>query len=304
MRNYMYFYILAALILVASIISIVSTPTQTTYDLLDPHTASMDIDAFQEQQDQRSVAFKPLKDEITEILEKTNATYSVYFEDLETGAWIGINHEARYEPKSLFKVPTASALLKKMEQEGLRLRSIHALSQHELDDRWGELYLRGENAELTYDELLAQSMVYSDNSAIYAIRSIVGNEAIHETRLQMGIPQSQLEVIPRTVSPRSFGNVFRSLYYSSYLKRPFSQYLLELLTRSPYSNYLQAGIPEDIRVAHKIGVDVDLLLYHDCGIVYTKDPYILCIMSQGSTQQEAEQIMRELSAATYAHVER
>jgi hypothetical protein len=55
--------------------------------------------------------------------------------------------------------------------------------------------------------------------------------------------------------------------------------LLEILTKSPYSEYLEQGIPESILFAHKIGENIDEKVLSDSGIVYVEGrPYMIAVM--------------------------
>jgi len=51
-------------------------------------------------------------------------------------------------------------------------------------------------------------------------------------------------------------------------------------------------LPNKVRVAHKTG-DV-FQLKHDCGIVYTKNPYIICVMTDKSNYETISQISKDV----------
>ncbi|MCX6820652.1 MAG: serine hydrolase, partial [Candidatus Aenigmarchaeota archaeon] len=98
-------------------------------------------------------------------------------------------------------------------------------------------------------------------------------------------------------------NILRALYLSTYLHRSFSQLALSMMSETDYTNQLQAGIPADIKVAHKIGFYATGGYYHDCGIVYVPDkPYIVCVMSRDSTPQEANVAISGISGIVYRYV--
>ncbi len=82
-----------------------------------------------------------------------------------------------------------------------------------------------------------------------------------------------------------------------------SQYALELLSETTFSDGIVAGVPGGTRVAHKFGFrqpsEAESQL-HDCGIVYHPlATYILCVMTSGTdARQEAEGIAA-ISRVTY-----
>lgn len=57
------------------------------------------------------------------------------------------------------------------------------------------------------------------------------------------------------------------------------------------------GVPEDVAVAHKTGTLAGA--EHDGGIVYAEHPYVLVVMTEGLSEQEALGCMARVSAAVY-----
>ena len=83
-----------------------------------------------------------------------------------------------------------------------------------------------------------------------------------------------------------FGH-FRTLYASSYLAEENSQKLLSYLSDSPFDNYIQSGLPQDIAFSHKIGVDTEKKVYLDSGIIYAQNrPYLLTVMTKIKTSKQ------------------
>jgi len=73
--------------------------------------------------------------------------------------------------------------------------------------------------------------------------------------------------------------------------------ILDDMTNTIYENWLAAGIPEDVRVAHKYGREVHVV--NDAGIVFTDEPYVIVILSKGVIEIEADEIFPELARSVY-----
>lgn len=65
--------------------------------------------------------------------------------------------------------------------------------------------------------------------------------------------------------------------------------MLELLSKSTYADALVSGTDPSEIVAHKFGeasledpTGAVVYQHHDCGIVYAKDPYVVCVMTEGA----------------------
>lgn len=97
--------------------------------------------------------------------------------------------------------------------------------------------------------------------------------------------------------------MFRSLYYSTYLRRPFSQLALTILSDTKFNSQLVAGLPNDVKIAHKVGMGLTKEVYNDCGIVYAPNkPYLICIMGQNTTEEKANEMISTLSKIVYDYV--
>jgi beta-lactamase class A len=74
-----------------------------------------------------------------------------------------------------------------------------------------------------------------------------------------------------------------------------------------YKNGLTAGMPENIKVAHKYGyrafnaadqrAEQEL---HDCGIIYYPNhPYFLCVMTKGNNYDNLQAVIQNVSRLAY-----
>ena len=105
---------------------------------------------------------------------------------------------------------------------------------------------------------------------------------------------------------KEYSSFFRVLYNSSYINKESSEFALELLAESKFTEGIKSGVPKNIVVSHKFGEQINknsLLQLHDCGIVYApKKPYILCVMTRGNNFDELADIIKNISKITYDSV--
>lgn len=139
----------------------------------------------------------------------------------------------------------------------------------------------------------------SDNTAYKALMRMVSTEELNEAQLAVGLPADT----PRAINPKEYGNMLRSLYLSSYLRRPMSEIALNIMLYTKHNSQIPAGIPSNIPIAHKAGFYFQQGYFHDCGIIYfPKKPYILCVMSKESNQIESNNIISFVSKIVYDYV--
>lgn len=279
----------------------------TGFYFLDPTVSQLDLDTYLDMKDQYTASYRPLKYEIEKVISNSSGEFGVYFEDLEFHSWIGINEKEYFTPASLMKITTAAAILKEVEEGELSLGEQVLLTSKFSDSGFGDLY-KHQGSLFTIEQLIQIALIYSDNTAVKALHPYILEDRWKEARLAMGLPLVSIEQSASGIqlTPKQFSNVFRSLYYSGYLSRSSSNWVLSLLAQSAFKDGIPAGVPQDVIVAHKIGVWVtegeSLGSVHDCGIVYADKHYILCVMSENVTTEEGNRVIREISKTVYNYV--
>ncbi|MBP6857102.1 serine hydrolase [Candidatus Pacearchaeota archaeon] len=283
----------------------VNNNPSTGFYFIDPEV--LDLDNYLATKEEYTISYQPLKAKIEKIVSNSTGHFGVYFEDLTIHSWIGINEKEYFTPASLLKITTAVAILKEIEEGELSLQEQVLLTNKHIDTGFGNLY-NYKGSIFTIEELLKISLIYSDNTAIKALHDYLTLDRWEEARLAMGLPLVSVNQSAAGIelTPKQFSNVFKSLYYSGYLSRSSSNWILSLLSQTVFKTGIPAGVPKDVLVSHKIGVWINngesVGSVNDCGIVYTKNPYILCIMSENVTSEEGNRVIEEISRTVYNYV--
>jgi len=228
----------------------------------------------------------------------------IYFEMLNTGANISINQDHRFWPASLIKMPTAIAVMKKVEKREWLLSNELVMYYEDRDDRYGDLYENPAGTTFTIEELLEALLLKSDDTAH---RILIRNLSADDYQdVLVGLGMDELFDQNYNITAKEYSRIFRTLYTSSYLKREYSQMLLEWLATTSFDNFLGKDIPDNIDFSHKFGEDDVGLTYLDSGIVYVPNrPFILTVMvnvKDDGGQERAEEIMGELGDLAYEYV--
>ncbi|MFA5855977.1 MAG: serine hydrolase [Candidatus Pacearchaeota archaeon] len=266
-------------------------------DLLSPDITWRNAQGLINHREEYKLSYYHLKLNITRILNQSSGYYGLYLEDLNTGAWIGLNERERFTPASLLKIPIMIMILKKVENGELDLNQKVILTHNDIDYDSGELYKKGVGYELTIQELLIYLMKHSDNTAAKALIKFTDEDDLDNAFIAAELPP--LSNIT-DISPKEYSNILRLLYYSTYLKPYFSQLALSNMMDTEFNSQLPAKLSKDIKVAHKVGFNDELKIFHDCGIIYIpKNPYILCVMSKNSSLDESNKIISEISKGIY-----
>jgi beta-lactamase class A len=240
---------------------------------------------------------------------------SVFFRDLNSRRWFGVNENVNFYPASLAKLPMAMMFYKTAEVNKKILDIPLAISAENIKTNEGQHYIPQESLEngkfYPIKELLRRILIFSDNAPIDPLMR--ASDSFRTSILtDLGIffePESAKDEDGSwNINAKNYANLFRILFNASYIRPEYSNEILDQLSQSTFKNALAAGVPEGIRVAHKYGEMSHLdaksqqksLILNDCGIIYKKDhPYILCIMTQGDKLEELERIIREISKTVY-----
>lgn len=269
--------------------------------------------------DKRDISeFRPLKARLSDLISnkiftKQVGAISVYF-DTRDGRWLGINTSERYYPASLLKVPTMIALFKEAEAnldilskelayDGKTNLSFEAQYPPTVELKSGSIY--------TMEELMARSIMYSDNNAQWLVMGALTDPDSLEIFSDLGIqPPTEDKLGIDFMSVKDFAYFFRILYNASYLNVDYSEKALRLLTKSDFKNGLRAGVPDNIPVAAKFG-EINIVKenssgkeLHDCGIIYyPRRNYLLCVMTKGGEYEQMANSIKDISRLTYDYID-
>ena len=230
---------------------------------------------------------------------------SVYIRDLLNGGRIMFNDADSYFSASLMKVPVLIALYKEAEAHpNILNKKLAAYEGEVVHQNIVSEKLTQPGEKLTIQELMRRSVANSDNRANNTLVQYLGIERINKVLRDFGLAEAKLSE-PYLTTPEYYGIFFRVLYNATYLSPENSENLLRLLTKTEFEKGLRSGIPASVPNAHKFGEQVidnngnKEYQLHDCGIVYTRRPYVVCVMSKGNSFDDLFSLMHEVSVAAY-----
>lgn len=263
---------------------------------------------------------KNLQNSVNDLIEqkindKKAIKISVFYRGLNDGQWFGINENENFNPGSLLKLPLAIAYYKIAEVDNSILSQQFKYTKADSGMLY-DIQVTKPPEELKKDgvysaeELIERMMIYSDNEVLPILTNSIDKNFTDKVYVDMGVyvpTSNQME--KDFLSVKTYGAILRSLYNAGYLNQFYSNKLLNIMSQSAFATGIKAGVPKNIKVANKFGerifVDQNTKQIisselHDCGIIYKKDsPYILCIMTSGSDQNELLKVISEISEKIY-----
>lgn len=211
--------------------------------------------------------FDPLLvlNEVEALTKGLRGTYGVYVYQLNDGREYGLRQNEVFPAASLMKLPVMLLVYQEAEQGKLKLDN--------------------------YRELVKVMGKRSDNAAYNQLVKYFGKEKIQELIASLGMAKTFLEKDDTT--PLDVGLFFRKLYQGNQINQVNQGELLSFLTDTIFEDRIPAGVPEGVRVAHKIGTETGS--FSDVGIVFSEDPFVLVIMSKNAKELEAKEVLPKIT---------
>lgn len=235
---------------------------------------------------------------------------SLYYRELNTGSWIGVDEDAQYFPASLLKIPFMMAAFRQAELNPDfldRLVPVDSMKSEYIQNLGNNGFRLTVGSQVTILKLMENMIIYSDNHSKDILVRHIEPHILESVFYDFGFDIYNEKNIGKVVSAREYSTFLRVLYNATYLNREHSNQALEILSKVRYKKGIPAGIPSDIVVAHKFGESSynfgNEKLLHDCGIIYLNDkPYILSIMTAGTSFENLQTVIQSISMITYNHV--
>lgn len=261
------------------------------------------------------INFTDLRNDIRKYTSEQDIRIGFYFEYLPTGLSIGIKEQDAFYRASLVKLPIVMKLYKLIEEGKIDKNEVLKITENDIDKGYGNLWKEG-RVEISLSEAINLALTKSDNTAFRVINNRVDKEiqlsgnqiekAIVEVYQYLDIPLSESGAT-ESITPKGYGSILKSLFFSAYLSYEDSSEILDYLSKSEFTNWIPAGVPDEIKVAHKTGTfDIENSVYSvqaDCGIVYYPDrPYLICVMVNSDNLDESLKQIHKLSEMVYEYV--
>lgn len=255
--------------------------------------------------DCESKALIPVKEKVSLLIDSMKSAdmlsqAGVYFRELHSLNWTGVNYDKEFFPGSLMKVPLMINVLKAAETNPKLLEQKIPFDKkiNTIITETPEIPLIP-GSSYSVKELIMSMITDSNNDATSMLFTINNKEKYDNLFSELGLNTQQPEDLFYSISPADYSRFFRVLYNATYLIHENSQFAMEILLKSRFKKGLTKYLPSYAKVAHKFGeryTSNDLTQFHEAGIIYSGDnPYLVVIMTEGKNHEQLIECVARIS---------
>lgn len=255
-----------------------------------------------------------MKDELLKSFAPLPGKISFMYENLKTGEMFAYHEHEPLMAASVIKLFVMTAAFKRMDEGLLDPEEMFAVKREDCVPSCGALTYLHDGILVTAMDLITLMIIFSDNTATNVLIDFLGMNEINKTIKDLGFQQTVLQRkmfdlkragqgIQNYITAYETGRLLKMMYQGSLISRQASDKMLsimknqQLCSKIPF--YLQA-LPEEPVIAHKTGEDTGIT--HDVGIVYGKEPFLVCFCGNETDTPAYERVMAELSLELYRKV--
>jgi beta-lactamase class A len=246
---------------------------------------------------------RDLRAELQRVAEQYPASYGVVVSDPSTGKTVTMNRDQRFLAASLTKLPTLLTLYRAAARGEVDLDAGITMRASDVQAYGtGVLYLRPVGTTMTLRECAKLMIKESDNTAWVMLHRYMGRSNIEAELYEMGAHSTEYW-IPNTTTAHDVHVMLEKVADPSYTSPELSDEMLDIMTNTSFEDRLPKPLPEDARVAHKIGSYGDT--FSDAGLVFpegsqdVQDAYYIVVIAGDTDEWTARSAIQNMSLATY-----
>ena len=224
-----------------------------------------------------------------------------YYKNLVTGMEFGVSENDAYLAASVIKFPLLLHVLTQAARRELSLSDKLVVENWEKMPSCGGLNQFTDAVEADILTLCRLMIALSDNTATNKLFRFCGIENCNAAFREMGLEKTKVRRLlfdaeasarglQNTICPREMGQLLEQLYRQEFISPEVSQQAMDILLKQQIDHKLDGKLCGEVPIAHKTGEDDRLS--NDVGIVFAKQPFVICFAGHDTDVYRWEDLMR------------
>ena len=227
-----------------------------------------------------------------------------YFRNLATGQTFGYQENEAFLAASVIKLPVFMCIEKWCSEGKASMDEKIRVKNEDKVPICGALTLFTDEPLVDVRTLCRLMISISDNTATNVLINRYGIENFQKEFLEIGLKNTRLNRVmfdeeaaqrglQNYIVPAEIGMLLEKIYDRSFVNAAVSEEINEVLCLQQINHKIPGRIDDEVEIAHKTGEDDDLS--NDVGIVYAKQPFILCFAGHDTCVGDFEDLIRHAS---------
>lgn len=250
-------------------------------------------------------------DTIAKEMETIPGHLGFYYKNLVTGYEYAVRAEDAFLAASVIKFPLLLHVLSRAARGEISLSDKLTVENWEKVPSCGGLNQFTDAVEADIHTLCRLMIVLSDNTATNKLLRFCGLEETNAAFRAMGLEktvvrrllfdaEASARGLQNTICPKEMGRLLEQLYGQDFVSPEVSQEAINILLKQQIDHKLDGKLCGEVPIAHKTGEDDHLS--NDVGIVYAKEPFVICFAGHDTDVYRWEDLMRR-SAFDLVHAQ-
>lgn len=245
------------------------------------------------------------REEILEAIARVPGKVSLYYKNLVTGAAFSYQPDLPLIAASVIKLPIMIEAFHQIRDKETTEDARFFVEAPQKMPSCGVLSYLHSGLEVSLMDLVTLMIIVSDNTATNMLIDFLGPEGINETLHALGAGSSKLNRrlfnkelsirgIQNYITAGDMGLLLEKLYREEVVSPEASRRMLEILLNQQLGGKIPFYLhSQGIRVAHKTGEDDGIT--HDVGIIFAREPFVLCLCANEVDVPRFERLMQEIA---------
>ena len=228
-----------------------------------------------------------------------------YYRPLDGGCAQMYNEMMPVIAASVIKIPIMMEAFRQFENGELNPRQTYQIKAEDKMPSCGALNRMHDGLEVTMRDLVELMIVLSDNTATNILIDRLGIDRVNATLEAEGLKVTKLRRklfdkagmeagLSNHVCAREIGLLLERMYAGTLVSPEASAQMLEILRNQKLNGKMPFFLkPRGIACAHKTGEDDGIT--HDVGVVYAKNPFVLCMLSEETDVPGFERLIQDVA---------
>ena len=248
-----------------------------------------------------SVKERAVLEAIRTQMQRIEGHTGFYYKNLVSGLEFGVREDEAFGAASVIKLPLFMHILKEAAQGRRSMQERLTVTKEDKVPICGALTLFTDDVTCDVRTLCRLMISISDNTATNRLIDYATIPGAQEGFKQMGLHVTKLtrklfdseaskKGLRNVICPKEIGALLEMLYRGTFVSEEVCREAIDTLLLQQVDHKLNGKICGEVAIAHKTGEDDNLS--NDVGIVYAKEPFVICFAGHDTDVYAWEDLMR------------